>query len=229
MKYDKTKKILLIEMTKELSSAFSIECKNSDYSFISVYSEKSAFDSLLMTSFHAALLHMQSRNDHTLSLCNTLRKKYNFPILILSRFDDINTKVSAFEAGANDYIVKPFSLHELFARIKNLITIWNGNINTEAEIPCGNLSLNPCTKTTCFFDTHVFLTCKEFYLLHYFMIHPNIILTRSHLIHSVWDPALISTSNIVDVTVGKIRKKLNAVNEFNNLQTIRGMGYIFKM
>lgn len=78
MKYDKTKKILLIEMTKELSSAFSIECKNSDYSFISVYSEKSAFDSLLMTSFHAALLHMQSRNDHTLSLCNTLRKNTIF-------------------------------------------------------------------------------------------------------------------------------------------------------
>jgi len=145
------------------------------------------------------------------------------PILILTARDAIEDKVSALDSGADDYLVKPFSFEELFARVRALLR--RPEQTLPLELKAKDLSLNVTTRKVYRQGKEVPLTMKEFGLLEYLMRHPNQVLTREQILDHLWDFAFDSFSNIVDVHMKNLRKKVDTEYHDKLLETIRGVGY----
>ncbi len=145
------------------------------------------------------------------------------PILILTARDAIDDKVSALDAGADDYLVKPFSFEELFARVRALLRRPEQVLPLELKVK--DLMLNVTTRKVYRQDKEIPLTLKEFGLLEYLMRHPNQVLTREQILDHLWDFAFDSFSNIVDVHMKNLRKKVDQDYHDKLLETIRGVGY----
>ena len=147
----------------------------------------------------------------------------DLPIIILTARDDINDKVAGLEGGADDYVTKPFRFEELIARIRLRLRSSNeattANANTVLQV--GQIRLNLKTRKVEFKGEHIELPSKEFTLLETFMTHPGQVMTREQLLDRVWGYDYDPGSNIVDVYVGYLRKKLDN----NSIETVRGVGY----
>jgi len=145
------------------------------------------------------------------------------PILILTARDAIEDKVSALDSGADDYLVKPFSFEELFARVRALLRRPEQALPVELKVK--DLSMNVNTRKVHRNGKEILLTLKEFGLLEYLMRHPNQVLTREQILDHLWDFAFDSFSNIVDVHMKNLRKKVDTEFHDKLLETIRGVGY----
>ena len=145
------------------------------------------------------------------------------PVLMLTARDSIQDRVLGLDSGADDYLTKPFAFEELLARLRALVRRQVGD--AAATICVGSLELNPSTHRVMRDDTEVSLTRKEFALLEYFMRHPGEVLTRAQLIAHVWDFAFESDSNLVDVYVRYLRKKIDRPFGTDSIETLRGVGY----
>ena len=145
------------------------------------------------------------------------------PILILTARDAIDDKVTALDTGADDYLVKPFSFEELYARVRALLRRPEQILPTELKVK--DLSLNVNTRKVHRAGKEIPLTLKEFGLLEYLMRHPNQVLTREQILDHLWDFAFDSFSNIVDVHMKNLRKKVDQEYHDKLLETIRGVGY----
>ena len=157
-------------------------------------------------------------------LCRRLRGAGIWvPILMLTARDEIGDRVRGLDAGADDYLVKPFSLLELAARVRALTR--RDDRSRPPVLSVGDLRLDPATKRAWRGSTEVELSPKEFALLEFFLRHPGTVLTRSQIIDAVWDFAYDGTSNVVDQYVNYLRRKIDAPFARNDIQTVRGMGY----
>jgi DNA-binding response OmpR family regulator len=145
------------------------------------------------------------------------------PILILTARDAIEDKVTALDSGADDYLVKPFSFEELAARVRALLRRPEQLLPTELRLK--DLTLNVTTRKVYRQEKEIPLTLKEFGLLEYLMRHPNQVLTREQILDHLWDFAFDSFSNIVDVHMKNLRKKVDQEYHDKMLETIRGVGY----
>jgi DNA-binding response OmpR family regulator len=150
-------------------------------------------------------------------------KKINVPILLLTGKDSIENKVEALRSGADDYLTKPFALAELVARVHSLMRRPR-NILPET-LNLGNLVLDTEKKKIFSSGKEIPLTLKEFAILEYLMRHPNKVITREQLLDHVWDYNFDSFSNIVDVHINNLRKKIMSNGGGTVLETIRGVGY----
>jgi DNA-binding response OmpR family regulator len=148
------------------------------------------------------------------------------PILILTARDAVDDKVHALDSGADDYLVKPFSFKELLARIRALLRRPEQTLPEELEIK--DLTLNSTTRMVLRKGKEIPLTLKEFGLLEYLMRHPNQVMTREQILDHLWDFAFDSFSNVVDVHMKNLRKKIDGDNHDKLLETIRGVGYRIK-
>ena len=148
------------------------------------------------------------------------------PILILTARDAVEDKVYALDEGADDYLVKPFSFQELLARIRALLRRPEQVLPVELNIK--DLNLNSSTRRVTRLDREIPLTLKEFGLLEYLMRHPNQVLTREQILDHLWDFAFDSFSNVVDVHIKNLRKKVDGEYNEKLLETIRGVGYRIK-
>ncbi|HEY4520737.1 MAG TPA: two-component system response regulator RppA [Candidatus Paceibacterota bacterium] len=160
-------------------------------------------------------------------VCRNVREQnIIIPILVLTARDATDDKVMALDAGADDYLVKPFSLEELSARLRALLRRPEQVIPQEIRIK--DLALNTSTRKVYRNGVEVPLTLKEFSLLEYLMRHPDQVMTREQILDHLWDFAFDSFSNVVDVHMKNLRKKVDT--EFNDklLETIRGVGYRIK-
>jgi len=159
-----------------------------------------------------------------LSICRGMRDAgIMTPVLILTARDEIDTKVQLLLTGADDYLVKPFAFEELVARITAL-----SRRPAEAlpsVLSAGEITLKASEHVVTKSNKPVPLTLKEFVLLEYFMRHPNIVINREELLTHLWDFNYSSFSNVVDVHVKNLRKKLDLENSKVLLETIRGVGY----
>ncbi len=152
-------------------------------------------------------------------------KKFNRPVIILTARDDTTDKIEGLDAGANDYVTKPFSFAELLARIRAAL---RGADQTSATLlQVLDLHLDLVTKVAWRDGTRIDLAPKEWALLELFMRSPNQVLSRMQILNHVWDYSFDPGSNIVDVYVGYLRKKINFPGKTELLQTIRGAGYRF--
>ena len=145
------------------------------------------------------------------------------PVLMLTARDAIDDRVRGLDAGADDYLVKPFSLLELAARLRALAR--RGDRSHPTTLAVGDLSLDPASKRAWRAGTELQLSPKEFALLEFFLRHPGDVLTRSQIIEAVWDFAYDGTSNVVDQYVKYLRGKVDTPFGRSDLETVRGMGY----
>jgi two-component system OmpR family response regulator len=145
------------------------------------------------------------------------------PILILTARDETDTKIDLLLSGADDYLAKPFSFEELCARIQALLR--RPSAVLPAVLHVHDIELNPADRTVHKANTLIPLTLKEFVLLEYFMRNPNKVINREELLSHLWDFNYNSFSNVVDVHIKNLRKKLDRTGDKNLLETVRGVGY----
>jgi two-component system OmpR family response regulator len=145
------------------------------------------------------------------------------PVLMLTARDDTHDKVRGLDAGADDYLTKPFAFDELLARVRALIRREPARRPTELRV--GDLVLDPAARTVRRGDTRIPLSAKEFALLQELMRRPGETLTRTHLIEHVWDFAYDGGSNVVDVYVRYLRDKVDRPFGRDTIRTMRGAGY----
>jgi len=147
----------------------------------------------------------------------------NLPVIILTARAEVSDRVRGLEAGANDYIVKPFAFEELVARIRACQrTVEQPN---PTELKVGDLRLDLLTKVAWRADRRIDLAPREWALLELFMRQPTRLLSRSHILSSVWDYGTDPGTNVVDVYVGYLRRKLNTPGVAPLIHTVRGAGY----
>jgi two-component system OmpR family response regulator len=145
------------------------------------------------------------------------------PILMLTARDAVPDRIAGLDAGADDYLTKPFAFTELLARLRALMR--RGAGERPAVLRAGDLALDPATRRVQRGAIWVDLTAKEFALLEFFLSHPGEVLTRSRIIEHVWDFAYDGDSNVVDVYVRYLREKVDRPFGRHTIETVRGAGY----
>lgn len=163
-----------------------------------------------------------------LALCQKLKNLYpNIPVLMLTALGTTEDKLAGFEAGANDYLVKPFEFRELLARVKVLLKSAEKSYETSNKLVAGELELDIDKKTVRRGKFLISLTAREFSLLEYFMRNPGRVLSRNEIAEKVWDVNYDFSTNVVDVYVNFLRKKIDKGYDKKYIRTRVGFGYIF--
>jgi two-component system OmpR family response regulator len=158
------------------------------------------------------------------AVCRQLREAGRWtPILMLTARDAVPDRIAGLDAGADDYLTKPFAFTELLARLRALVR--RGAGERPAVLKAGDLALDPATRRVTRGGTPIDLTAKEFALLEYFLRHRGEVLTRTRLIEHVWDFAYDGDSNVVDVYVRYLRQKVDRPFGRRTIETVRGAGY----
>ena len=175
----------------------------------------------------AVILDLMVPGMDGLAVCKRLRSASNVPILILTARDTVPDRVPGLDAGADDYMVKPFAFDELLARLRALFR--RHKMEAAPDIyQYKDLTLNPRTRQVFRNREEIQLTAKEFDLLELFMRHPNQVLTREQIYEHVWEYDFGGESNIIEVYVRYLRAKLETSNYSRLIQTVRGVGYALR-
>jgi two-component system OmpR family response regulator len=184
-------------------------------------------DALWMAEAHpydAIVLDVMLPGMDGFATCRALRKAGVWaPVLMLTARDSVGDRVSGLDAGADDYLTKPFSFAELFARLRALAR--RGEVERPTELVIGDLRLDPAARRVWRGQTEILLSPKEFALLETFMRRPGQALSRLQLIEHAWDSAYENRSNVIDVYVRYLREKVDRPFGAESLETVRGVGY----
>ncbi len=174
--------------------------------------------------YEAVILDVMLPGFDGFELCRKMRETGIWaPVMMLTARDEIEDRVQGLDAGADDYLVKPFSLLELAARLRALAR--RDDRSRPTVLVERDLKLDPAAKRVWRGDQEIDLSPKEFSLLELFLKHPGAVLTRSQIIDAVWDFAYDGGSNVVDQYVNYLRRKVDRPFGRNDIETVRGMGY----
>ena len=172
------------------------------------------------TDYDVILLDVMLPGQSGLEVCRDLRAREVWsPTLMLTALDEIDDRVRGLDSGADDYLAKPFSFHELLARMRALIR--RGAPPRPTLLTAGNLRLDPAARMVWQGDRELALTPREFAMLELFMRRPGEVLSRFELLEHVWDGSYENRSNVIEVYVGYLRDKLDR----DAIETVRGVGY----
>lgn len=177
-----------------------------------------------MGDFDVVLLDVMLPGVDGFELCRRLRAgKIWAPVLMLTARTAVKDRIHGLDAGADDYLAKPFSLEELLARIRALAR--RGPVERPAMLTVGDLRMDPAARRVWREEREIAMSAKELALLETFMRRPEQVLTRDQLLDHVWDPAYEQRSNVVDVYVRYLREKIDRPFDLHTLETVRGVGY----
>jgi len=169
------------------------------------------------TPFDLIILDIMLPKKDGIEVCQELRlKKVNIPILMLTAKDTVEDRVRGLDAGADDYLVKPFAFNELLARIRALLRREGPSKSLRLQV--GDLILDTLTREVWYGDRNIELTSKEYVILEFFI-------TRTMLEEHAWDYDFDSVSNLIDVYIRRLRRKIDEDSKISLIQTIRGAGY----
>ncbi|MBN2499998.1 MAG: response regulator transcription factor [Anaerolineales bacterium] len=163
-----------------------------------------------------------------LEVCRTLRKERDVPIIMLTARGDEIDRVVGLELGADDYVVKPFSVRELLARVRNVLRRTTSPVEHESDgvIRIGTLQIDESRRSVLFDEQIIGLTTLEFDVLYYLALHPGRVLTRERLLEEVWGYNYHGDARVVDALIKRVRKKLNQSDPAEGIiATVRGVGY----
>ncbi|PIQ23951.1 DNA-binding response regulator [bacterium (Candidatus Blackallbacteria) CG17_big_fil_post_rev_8_21_14_2_50_48_46] len=219
-------KILLIEDEAQISrfielelkcEGYQVECANNGISGLTLAREK-IFDLIILDRMLPGIDGME--------ICRRLRRDSQIPILMLTARSEVQDRVEGLDSGANDYLTKPFHLEELLARIRLQLRL-NQNKN-EDELAFEHLRLNLRSREVFSGEIPLHLAPREFELLALLMQNPRTVLTRSHILSSVWGWGNDVQESVLDVYIHALREKTEQTHQPRLIQTVRGIGYILK-
>lgn len=217
-------RVLLVEDNKRLSESLRLTLEDGGYAVDAVFDGLDGEEMGLMNVYDIIILDVMLPGKNGIDVCRSLRnKRVRTPILMLTARDALEDRVHGLDSGADDYLVKPFEVNELLARLRALM-------RRESDVKTGDLRiedlvLDPAAHTVRRADQAVELTAKEFALLEYLMRHPNKLVTREMAEGHLWSYENFVASNIVDVYIRRLRRKIDDSHELKLLETVRGAGY----
>jgi DNA-binding response OmpR family regulator len=217
-------RILLVEDEEKVRRFIVRGLKAEGYAVDAMSDGKEAREFLASYDYDLVILDLNLPGISGTDLLREMRaKNTHLPVLILTARDSVADKVRHFEGGADDYLTKPFSFAELVVRIKALLR--RGPVDRASVLRISNLELDRIAHQVRRQDKKIDLTSKEFSLLEYLMIHPGRVLSRTMIVEHVWDQSFEGLTNIVDVYIRQLRKKIDAAYEPKLIHTVRGVGY----
>ena len=179
------------------------------------------------TEYDAIVLDVMLPGTDGFEVCRRLRESGRWsPVLMLTARDAVEDRVAGLDAGADDYLTKPFSFAELLARLRALAR--RAPLERPTVLEAGDLRLDPATRRAWRGDVEIGLSAKEFALLETFMRRPGEVLSRYQLLEHCWDYGYENRSNVVDVYVRYLREKVDRPFGRSSLETVRGVGYRFR-
>lgn len=217
-------RILLVEDEVEIAAFIKTLLQSEGFDVSCETDGRQGFISALQDSPDLVILDRMLPGLDGLELCRRLRKTSEVPILMLTALDKPAQRVEGLNAGANDYLPKPFDLEELIARVHVQL---RGLKSTPKVLAFADIELDLATREVKRGDSSISLTPTEFDLLSYFLRHPRQVLTRSQIITSVWGDDCVE-ENILEVYVRYLRNKLEAVDSTRLIHTVRGVGYVLR-
>ena len=220
-------RIIVIEDELELANILAKRLKNEGYGVDVCDNGLDAEDYIKSSSYDLILLDIMLPKQDGFTLLQKIRKlNITTPVLLLTARDSIEDRVKGLDMGANDYVIKPFSFDELMARIRVLFR--NKNNVTNNELKLGDLVMNVTTHQVVREGKQIQLLAKEFALLEYMLYNKGVVLSRDRIEEHVWNYDFEGGSNVVDVYMRYLRKKIDDPFEKKYIHTIRGVGYIIK-
>ena len=222
-------KILLVEDEVNIASFIERGLQEFGHEVSVAYDGMAGWELLQKENFQFLILDIIMPRMNGLQLCRQYRQLYGYqsPVIMLTALGTTDEIVNGLDAGADDYLVKPFSFQELEARIKALLR----RIGTEtatASLRCGDLSLDPTSHRAFRNGTPIDLTVKEYRLLEYFILNQGTALNRLTLLKHVWDKDFDTNTNVVDVYVNYLRSKIDKDFDHKLIRTVVGIGYMME-
>jgi two-component system copper resistance phosphate regulon response regulator CusR len=221
-------KILIVEDEPKVASFIKKGLEENNYDAEIAYDGLSAEKLVQQKRYDLFILDIIIPGINGLDLCKKLKKlNSNIPVLMLTALGTTDNKINGFDAGANDYLVKPFEFRELLARVKVLLKKPDPVLESENILRADDLELDLDRKVARRGNTYIDLTAKEFSLLEYFMKNSGRVLSRIDIAEKVWDIKFDFGTNVVDVYVNFLRKKIDKGFDKKLIHTRVGFGYIF--
>ena len=220
-------RILVVEDEKDMNRIIVKELESEGYIVDSCYDGESAFDYLCMAEYDGVILDIMIPKMDGFTVLKKVRSKgIMTPILLKKKKSDVNDIVRGLDLGADDYMVKPFEFKELLARIRMII---RKKVDVHENVySCGGLVVDCNTCSVNRDGRPIELSPKEYSVLLYLIRNQNIVVTREQIEANIWAFDCNVSSNLVDVYIRYLRKKIDDGFEFKMIQTIRGVGYILK-
>ncbi|MGB3693441.1 MAG: response regulator transcription factor [Spirulinaceae cyanobacterium] len=220
-------RILVVEDEAKLAQFIELELKYEGYEVEVANDGLTGLTTARETNFDLIILDWMLPGISGLEICRRLRLTGDkTPIILVTAKDEVSDRVAGLDAGADDYVVKPFSVEELLARLRASLRRTQEE-NTDL-LQFSDLKLNRSTREIYRSDRLIELTAKEFDLLDYLISHPRQVLTRDQILERVWGYDFMGDSNIIEVYIRYLRLKLEAEGEKRLIQTVRGVGYVLR-
>lgn len=221
-------RILVVEDEKKLASVIKRGLEEQDYAVDVSHDGEDGLAMAQAQPYDLIILDVMLPGLDGLTVCRRLRaQRLNVPILILTGRDTVDDRVAGLDSGADDYLIKPFAYGELLARVRALLR--RDGHSKDPVLRVADIEIDTVSHEVRRAGRAIELTSKEYAILEYFARNPNRVLTRTQIAEHVWDYAFMAESNVVDVYLGYLRRKLGDTQEPRLLRTIRGTGYQLKV
>lgn len=232
MEKKENQRILIIEDEKNLARFIELELKHEGYETEIYYNGRTGLDAALNSDWDLILLDLMLPELNGIEVCRRLRPVKNVPIIIMTARDSVIDRVSGLDHGADDYIVKPFAIEELLARIRALLR----RIDIEEEqrkvkqttVSYRDLVIEKENRIVKRGEEQIELTKREYELLLILMENINVVLSRQVLLNKVWGYKSEVETNVVDVYIRYLRNKIDVPGKDSYIQTVRGTGYVMR-
>ena len=220
-------RILVVEDEKKVSSFIKRGLEEEKYEVETAGDGEEGLKMALGKSYDLVILDWMLPKKDGLSVVKELREQKTMtPVLMLTAKDSLEDIIAGLDSGSDDYLTKPFAFAELLARVRALLR--RSEMDKGAELRYADLRLDPVSHKVWRKEKEIDLTAKEYGLLEYFMRNANQVLTRTMIADHVWDYTFDTFTNIIDVYVNYLRKKIDRDADKKLIHTVRGVGYIFK-
>lgn len=220
-------RLLYAEDEEDLNKVVTKKLTEEGFSVDSCFDGREAIDNVQFTEYDAAILDIMMPHADGFAVLKELRKlKKNTPVLFLTARDSIEDRVTGLDSGANDYLVKPFSFEELLSRIR-VLTREKHNL-TENILSIGDLELNLSSHIVTRGGTEINLTSKEYQLLEYLLYNKEKVLSREKIENHIWNYDYEGGTNVIDVYIRYLRKKIDDGFPTKLIHTVRGAGYVIR-
>ncbi len=221
-------KLLIAEDEEDLNRIIAMKLRGEGYEVDCCFDGEEALEHLLYAEYDAAVLDIAMPVMDGLETVKRLRSQgKTTPVIFLTARDTVLDRIEGLDAGASDYVVKPFSFDEFLARIRAVMRTARGSASEVYELD--DLSLNTRSHIVARAGKQIDLTGKEYRLLEYLLINKNQILSRERILNHVWGYDFEGSGNVVDVYMNYVRKKIEADGQRKLIHTVRGIGYVMRV